>query len=81
MKTTKPLEIVHSHVCGLTKGVFTEDSMSMGDDMEIHPSGRNDASMVVKVDQFFKSHSEKRMGDNQVATRGAKELPINKMCS
>ena len=33
--------------------VFTEDSTSMEDDLEMHPSGRNDPSMVVEVDQFF----------------------------
>lgn len=56
---------------------FVEDMMSIGNDLEIHPSEKNEAPIVVGVDECSKSplidlcgdieEHEEQVRDNQVA--------------
>ncbi len=59
--------------------VFMEDSTSVGNDLEIRPSGRNEGPTVVVVDESSKSPKcedpDERVGDNVVANDEVTEGP------
>lgn len=46
---------MHSDVCPMNDVVFMEDSMSIGNDLKIHPIRRNKALMVVGMDEYSTS--------------------------
>ena len=64
--------------------VFMKDSMSIGNDLEMCPSGRNEAPMVNAVngssksplDNFDEEHEE-QVEENHIANQEAREGPTN----
>lgn len=55
-QTTKPLEIMHSNLCGpMNDVVFMKDSTRIGNDLKIHSFRGNKALMVVGMDEYSAS--------------------------
>lgn len=55
-KKTKPLELVHLYMFGPIRDVvLMEDSTSIRTNLEVHLSERNEAPMVVGVEESLKS--------------------------
>lgn len=71
--------------------VFIDESMSSESDLEMYPSGRNEASMVVGVDKYIKSplfdfcedieEREEQVEDNLIAYQVLREGLVSKGCS
>lgn len=71
--------------------VFMKNRTSVGNDLEMCPSERNEAPMMVGMDKYSKAslfdHGEdieecdERMEDNQVPVQETREEPISRKCS